>query len=173
MSMSVEAGPQSPETGTWARADNMSAHENKIDQDTAPDASNLRARYGISNPGGHLTVEEARQLPSPSPSPSPRSTSPLLLATDFLSAESTKTPSSAPNGHGNPGSFEKATRSASNCRDHGETFLASPFPILKTLPPRELHDIPEEKIRKSRKLSSPKPGGSGEDRISETDCCRD
>jgi hypothetical protein len=137
------------------------ASETMIDDEAS--ATNFRARYVNSNPGGHLIVEEIRQLPSPSPSP--RSTSPSLVATDTSSAEWTGTLSSIPFGNKYSGSFEKAKLSPSNSIENGEPIIASPLPISKTLPPHELHDIPEEKIRKPRKLSVSKPGGSGEDKI--------
>ena len=159
MPMSVEAESRSPDRRTWTGTDDVAS-------DTTVEASrNLRAGYVNSNPGGHLIVEEVRQLPSPSPSPSPRSTSPSLVATDTSSAEWTGTVSTVPFGHKYSGSFEKATLMALNSGENREAMLSSPLPISKTLPPHELHDIPEEKIRKPRKLSLSKSGGGGEDRI--------
>ena len=158
--MSVEAGPRSPEVKTWTGKDDV-ASDTMIDEER--DSADLRARLVKSNLGGHLNVEEIQQLPSPSPSP--RSTSPSLVATDTSSAEWTATLSSVPNGRRYSGSFEKATLPASNSGEKGETMLASPLPISKTLPPHELHDIPEEKIRKPRKLSMSKSSNSAEDRI--------
>ena len=158
--MSVEAGSRSSELNTWTDRDDV-ASETMIDGEAS--ATNSRARSVNSNPGGHLIVEEIRQLPSPSPSP--RSTSPSLVATDTSSAEWTGTLSSIPFGHKYSGSFEKAKLSPSDSIENGEPFIASPLPISKTLPPHELHDIPEEKIRKTRKVSVSKPSGSGEDKI--------
>jgi hypothetical protein len=96
----------------------------------------------------HLAVQEPSQLPSPSPSPSPspRSSSPSLVISDS-SAEYTGTLSAVTNGHRYSGSFEKAFIGQEDVN------LSSPLPISKTLPAHELHDIPEEKVRKPRKLS--------------------
>lgn len=154
--MSVEAESRSPEVKSWTS--NVA-----VASSGSIEATNLQARYVNSNPGGHLIVEEVRQLPSPSPSP--RSTSPSLVATDTSSAEWTGTLSTVPFGHNYSGSFEKTSLSPSNSIENGEITVASPLPISKTLPPHELHDIPEEKIRKPRKLSVSKSGGSGEDKV--------
>ena len=158
--MSVEAGSRGPEVETSPVKDDV-ASETLMDDGTA--ASNIRARYINSNFGGHLNVEEVQQLPSPSPSP--RSSSPSMVATDTSPAEWTATFPSIPFGHNYSGSFEKATLPPSNSIENGETRVVSPLPISKTLPPHELHDIPEENIRKPRKLSVSKSGGSGEDKI--------
>lgn len=99
----------------------------------------------------HLAVEEVKQLPSPSPSPSPRSSSPSLMVTDS-SGKYTGTLSSVTNGHQYSGSFENAyLGSASNGQD--AIILSSPLPISKEMPTHELHAIPEEKVKKARKLS--------------------
>ena len=108
-------------------------------------------------------MEEVRQLPSPSPSL--RSNSPSLVTTDTSSTEWMGTLSSIPFGHKYSGSFERGNLSPSHSIENGESAIASPLPISKTLPPHELHDIPEEKISKPRKLSVTKPGLSGEDKI--------
>jgi hypothetical protein len=110
-------------------------------------------RHGRSTVGQStlLAAVEVTQLPSPLPSPSQRSSSPSLVVTDS-SREYTGSLSSVTNGHQYSGSFEKVVfGTASNDREH--LILSPPFPISKEMPSHELHAIPEEKVRKVRKLS--------------------
>ncbi|KAL5318575.1 hypothetical protein ACEPPN_013637 [Leptodophora sp. 'Broadleaf-Isolate-01'] len=108
-----------------------------------------------------LAVQEVTHLPSPSPtpsrspSPSPRSLSPSLVVTDS-SVEYTRTLPSISRKYS--GSFEKSFNNSSTSMDNDEAAIASPLPISKTLPPHELHDIPEE-VRKPRKLSINRSNG--------------
>jgi hypothetical protein len=125
------------------------------------DIPDLRSRHAASNLNTHLAVQDVRQLPSPSPSPSPRSSSPSLVVTD-TSAEWTGSLSSVPNRRRYSGSFEKSSSSVSLAREYDEANLPSPLPISKSLPPHELHNIPEKKVRKPRKLSIAK---SSDDKI--------
>ena len=158
--MSVEARLQSLEVKSWREKDDL-APETVIEDEAAE--TNLRSRYMSSHDGAHLTVEEIRQLPSPSPSA--RSTSPSSVATDSSSVEWRGTLSSDPFGHKYSGSFEKTISAPSVSIENGKSSLASPLPISKTLPPHELHDIPEETIKKHRKQSTSKSGGSSEEKI--------
>lgn len=123
---------------------------------------NIRDPLSNSNPGFTLAIQEITQLPSPSPSrsptPSPRSLSPSLVVTDS-SVEYTGTLPSISHRRKYSGSFEKACNPSSTSMDIDESAITSPLPISKTLPPHELHDIPEEKIRKPRKLSVNKVTG--------------
>ncbi|KAL3421812.1 eukaryotic membrane protein family [Phlyctema vagabunda] len=118
-----------------------------------PDLGDLRTRFMTSNSEFSVAVQEIQQLPTPSPSPS-RSVSPSLVATDDSSAEWTGTLSLLPNGNKHSTSFERVTARGVE-KEEGR--LTSPPPISKILPAHELHDIPEERIRKPRKLSASKP----------------
>jgi hypothetical protein len=112
-------------------------------------------RYSASNMNTHFAVQEVRQLPSPSPSPSPRSLSPSFATTESF-ADSTGARSSISNGHGYSGSLEKPLHSKSAGDDEA---ILSPLPISKSLSVHELHNIPEERVRRPRKLSSTKING--------------
>lgn len=118
---------------------------------TDSDTSNQQPRRGLDS-DNHLAVQETWQLPSPSPTPSPRSSSPSLVLTDSSGELTAAIPSRY------SGSFEKSVSdSASGVKD--ESPLLSPLPISKSLPAHELHDIPEERVRKPRKLSAAKSNG--------------
>lgn len=106
--------------------------------------------------GVSLEVKAASQLPSPSPSP--QSFSPALTATD--SSSEYTAPSATLHDRRYSGSFEKFLTSSLK-RQENETVdhpTFSPPPISKNLPPHELHAIPEEKLKKPRKLSVSKNG---------------
>lgn len=106
------------------------------------DTSNHQPRHATSDlhdlSKSSLAVHEVRQLPSPSLSPTFRSSSPTMVATGY---------------------FEPATGSAQ--RENENVILAPPTQVTKTLP-HELPDIPEEKIRKPRKLSVSTAKANGE-----------
>lgn len=160
--MSVETGFRSREDGNgiWTEGESPSGERDPVDSTPAPSLlSSQRIPFNdnshLSN--SYLTVEDVRQLPSPSATPSPRSSSPTLVVTDS-SGELAATLASIAGRHGYSGSFEKAVIS-SGAGQHDETAIQSPLPISKTLPPHELHDIPEEKVRKSRKPSISKSNG--------------
>jgi hypothetical protein len=104
---------------------------------------------------GHIGIQKMPHLPSNSPSPSPRGPSHLLVATDSSRGRGI---SPAPNGSGYTGSFEN-TSLFSGIFENKEGTVNLPLPISKTLSPNELHDIPEEKVGKHRKLSNSKPNG--------------
>lgn len=128
------------------------ASPEKYEQDAAPrSGESFRNARSEAPQKSHLVVGEVKQLPSPSPSPSPRSSSPSLMVTDS-SGKYTGTLSSVTNGHRYSGSFENAYfGSAPNGQD--ATILSSPLPISKEMPTHELHAIPEEKVKTTRKLS--------------------
>lgn len=111
----------------------------------------------------HLAVQDVMsQLPSPSPTPSPRSSSPSLVVTgssgEYIGAVS------AANGNNHSKSFEKATTTLASSLGDPDEVLLSPLPISKVLPPHELHDIPEERVRKHRKSSASKMSGDERER---------
>lgn len=106
-------------------------------------------------------IYDIKQLRTPSPTPTPRSASPPL-ATGDTQAGSVGAESSIINRNGHSGSFQQALYPP-NGTLNSDGDLGSPLPISKTLLPLELHDIPEEKSRKERKLSVSKV--NGEDKI--------
>lgn len=124
-----------------------------------PEQNEASQFYG-SRPKGYqdsrLEVQQVAQLPSPSPSPSPRSSSPSLLVSDS-SVEYTGTLSSIPYGQRFPGSLEKVPNTSN--RQDDVIISTSPSVIPKTLSSHELHGIPEEKVKKTRKLSMIKREG--------------
>ena len=149
---SVETGPSGPEKRTWRNPDYLA-------ETTDPEhGSGDWGRPPTSPNHPQVSVQEVRQLPSPSPSPSPRSSSTSLAVTDS-SGEYTGILPSTPHGHTYSGSFEKTLHSSLSPDENDEVTLSSPLPISKTLPPHELHDIPEERVRRPRKLSVPKVNG--------------
>jgi len=138
------------ENGTRGR--DASGHRLPEDDDdiltvSGPDAEEQHISLS-SDADTHLSVQDTRQLPSPSPTPSPRSCSPSLVVTN----------PSALNGDRHSSSFEKAAHnSGSEAKDSAA--LTSPLSISRGLPSHELHDIPEEKVKKPRKLSTAKANG--------------
>ncbi|RDW85586.1 hypothetical protein BP5796_03911 [Coleophoma crateriformis] len=109
------------------------------------ESSTLRSRFLETNPNGQLSVF---QLPSPSPSRSP---SPPLIITDDSSAEWDGRLSITSNaGHKHSNSFEKIAIRAVESEDGKSASLP---PVSRALSPHELHDIPEEPVRKPRNLS--------------------
>jgi hypothetical protein len=133
-------------------------NEERLEHAAQPDGSAREPilPHGMMN--NHLTVQEVSQLPSPSPSPSPspRSQSPSLVVTN--TSNYTGTPFHAPHEDIGSRSFDAPYGgSVSGSKDGTAPSLAT----LTTLPPHEskLHDIPEEQIRKPRKLSSAKANG--------------
>ncbi|PBP20742.1 eukaryotic membrane protein family [Diplocarpon rosae] len=109
-----------------------------------------------SSVGCTLAVQEVAQLPSPSPSrsssPSLRSLSSSLVVTNS-SVESIITLPSITHEQKYSGSSEKAFNTSSSPVENVEPAIVSPLPISKTFPPHELHNIPEESVRKLRKAS--------------------
>jgi len=156
--MSVEGGFRSREDGNgiWTGANGADEVDAPIDQEPGPEETQFRGRDINSRSSSYLAVQDVRQLPSPSPTPSPRSSSPSLVATDN-SGELTATLSSIPKKYS--GSFEKVAGLVSGSGLNDEGAISSPLPISKTLPGHELHDIPEEKVRKSRRSSNSKTNG--------------
>ncbi|KAN0120031.1 DUF747 domain containing protein [Hyaloscypha variabilis] len=63
------------------------------------------------------------------------------------------------NGHGHSKSLETSLYSASYLKENDQPGLTSPLPLSKSVSLHELHDIPEEKVRKPRKLSSARANG--------------
>jgi hypothetical protein len=123
-----------------------------------PIESGFGSLDSTSDLNNYLSIQDVRHLPSPSPTPSPRSSSPSLVVTDS-SAEYSGTSYGLPYGNRYSGSFEKSVHSPQASQGSNEAILASPLPISKTLRPHELHDIPEERARKPRKLSTAKANG--------------
>jgi len=153
MVTSVENGSRSLEVGKLAGVEDKTWPESRAGNEGLVESD-------VGSVHNYLAVQDVRQLPSPSPSPrslSP-SPSPSLVVTDS-SAETTGTLSDVPHGHGYLGSFEKSVHPLSTSQEHDEATVASLLPIPKTLPPHELHDIPEERVRKPRKLSTAKANG--------------
>ncbi|CZR52268.1 related to membrane protein [Phialocephala subalpina] len=136
--------------------------EERMEHEVQPDTQVQGRRYsnGIANGigNGYLAVQEPTQLPSPSPSPSPRSGSPSMAVTEDAPAEYSAL-LSAPHGHRYPESLEKASGGSLLGGEKEEVILASPLPISKTFDPEKLEDIPEEKVRKPRRLSTAKANG--------------
>jgi len=158
MVTSVEGGPLRQENGKlpgveeqtiWPET--MSATDYANDSDIGPLPANLDLN-------SYLAVQDIRQLPSPSPTPSPRSNSPALVVTE-PATESGETSSDIPNGRGHSKSLESSDHSAFYLKENDQPVLASPLPSSRSLPLHELHDIPEEKVRKPRKLSSARANG--------------
>ena len=160
MVTSLENGSGSMENGRSAGVEVQTwpeMSESGADKEGALDPD-LGSLHSNSNLNGYLAVQENRQLPSPSATPSPRSTSPALLVTDS-STEYPNSLSGVPNGRRYSGSSEKALKTVLSPQENDQVILASPLPISKILPPHELHDIPEERARKPRKLSTAKANG--------------
>jgi hypothetical protein len=149
MPISVENGPRSPEgrNGDSEKRDAPVEHrQDHSIQDIAVN-SNL-----------HLAAPDML-LPTPSPTPSPGGASPSLCVTDN-SAQWMASLSAVIDGNN---SSEMPTSPISG-PEHSDEAVSSQFPVSKALPPHELHDIPEEKIRKPRKPSFSKM--NGEEKIS-------
>ena len=162
MVTAVESGSRSPENGARAAQD-VGPFENQMSsmsrkERRGSEASDLRSQYQTSNPDIRLEVQEATQLPSPSPSPPPRSLSPSLAVTDLSTAWTSTLGRPISSGHKYSQSFEKIVHASSNSKESDEA-ISLLLPISKTLPPHELHDIPEEKVRKRRKSSVVKSNG--------------
>lgn len=104
----------------------------------------------------HLAGRNAKQLPSPSPTPSPRSSSPSLAVAEPL-FDSTEGLSSILKG-GQRTRLSERSNHDSRLSGKDEVVL-SPLPSSKHVPAHELHDIPEEKAPKPRKLSTSKSNG--------------
>ncbi|TVY38275.1 Endoplasmic reticulum membrane protein [Lachnellula subtilissima] len=106
----------------------------------------------------HPAVKETRHLLSPSPTPSAKSSSSSSVVTTDSSSEPPDTLSSVPNLHSYSGHFEKPAHDSAS-EGNGEVTYPSALLISKPLPLHELHDIPEERVKKPRKLSAASPNG--------------
>jgi hypothetical protein len=157
MVTSVENGSPSLQNGSRPGVEDETWPESRSHQ-KGPMDSDIGSLHSNTDLSSFLVVEDTRQLPSPSPTPSPRSTFPALVVTDS-SVEYSESLSGLPNGHRYSESFEKSINSVLNSQENEEAALTSPLPISKTSPPHELHDIPEEKVRKPRKLSAARANG--------------
>ena len=122
------------------------------------EGARLRIQYETPPQDSYLVVRDGQQLPSPSPTPSPRSTSPSL-AISGNSREWNGSLSSISNSHQYDGASDKQAAPTSGFREREKRIISSPLPISKTLPSHELHDIPEEKTRRPRKVSVTKLNG--------------
>lgn len=154
----VEADPRGrkDDRGNWTGT--ATSERPKISVDSSEPASSHITHRTVVIPGSHLVIHDVMQLRSPSPTPSPRSLSPSLVADDN-SYEWTGTLSSIPNGNKYSDSFEKSNGMQPAFKGVDQVALATPVPISKTLPPHELHDIPEERVQKPRKPSGSKTSG--------------
>lgn len=145
-----EKGNSWPERGDWEIRDIPKEETNHSDGTQFIDK--FQQAYERDS---HLAVQDVRQLPSPSPTPSPRSISPSLtvsVSAKEVGNSSTLSPRSRGNSHSE--SFAKSRQNFGTGAN--EETLVSPLPISKTLPSLELHDIPEEKIGKTRRTSASK-----------------
>jgi Eukaryotic membrane protein family len=152
-----EVSSTEPVTSTGSLS--LKTHESH-EKGTLSGAS-LREQHLSSNLDILQAPSEPHHLPTPEPSPSPRSTSPSLVVTETSSTEFN-------------GTMDSANRKRSESFEHvfqdrdeetpGEA-LSSPGPISKKLPPHELHKIPEEKVRKSRKPSISISKNPGDDKV--------
>ncbi|KAM3074348.1 hypothetical protein ACMFMG_002843 [Clarireedia jacksonii] len=144
---------------TRARALN---HNSPRDDRSATKSDSLDFRKQSENlavprteiPNSLLVAEDLKQLLTPSPAPSPRSSSPSFMDMDNLTP-TTKNNRSVPEAGGE--TFETLRESISSEVVSEDVIFGDlappPPPLSKSLPQHELHDIPEEKIRTSRKLS--------------------
>lgn len=117
-------------------------------------ARSLRDQFNAANVDTLENSIEPYQLPSPEPSPSPRSSSPSLISTGTPPIDIIRKKGLS-NGHGRSSSFEHNAQEQEDASSNG-IGIVSPKPISKRLPPHELHDIPEERPRHSRKHSMSK-----------------
>jgi hypothetical protein len=155
--MAVEEGSRSLENEMRAGLEDKTRPESRADTNGLID-SDIGSSHSNLELNSSLLVQDIRHLPTPSPTPSPRSSSPALIVTNS-SAESSGIQTSSLNGHRYLKSFEKIVPSISASQESKEEALTSPLPISKSLPPHELRDIPEEKVRRPRKLSMAKANG--------------
>lgn len=116
------------------------------------DGSTLREHYHQAASSMLQSVSEPYQLFTPEPTPSPLTSSSSLALTEPSYIE----------WNADMFSQDRPKRSASfdhNARgkddDMSPEIISSPKPISKMLPPHELHDIPEEKSTKPRRLPTP------------------
>ncbi|TVY47879.1 Endoplasmic reticulum membrane protein [Lachnellula occidentalis] len=156
MPMSVEDDSRSQE---GARPRHGLLEDHAVLSVTDSDGSHQQYQYRHVSPSPitHLAVKETRQLASPSPTPSPRRLSSSSVVTTDSFGE-LDTSSSIPNLHSYSGILEKPSHDSAS-GGNGEVMYPSPLPISTTLPPHELHDIPEERVKKPRKLSTASPNG--------------
>lgn len=127
---------------------------------TDSDGSHQQHQYRHVSPGPviYLAVKDTTHLPSPSPTPSPRSSSSSSVVTTDLSGEPTEILTFVPNPHRYSGILENPAHDSA-LEGNGEVTYPSPLPISTTSPLHELHDIPEERVKKPRKLSAASPNG--------------
>jgi len=159
MPISLENGVRGREDGngnSWPERGNIGERDIPQEETSRVGATHFKDQLQQAyEKNSRLAVQDVHQLPSPSPTPSPRSASPSLVITDS-SIEV-----------GNGGTFSPRSRGNSHSESYAksrqnfgsgviEETLVSPLPISKILPPLELHDIPEEKIRKTRRPSASK-----------------
>ncbi|RFU30197.1 hypothetical protein B7463_g6126, partial [Scytalidium lignicola] len=162
--MAVQSSPRAREQETGGGRDGA-VGDDPVPPNNFPgatEAQKLQNLYIDTDLDSRLTAREPRQLLSPSPSAS-RSSSPSLVASDNSSPELDGKVSSNSNGHLHSPSFEKRTALSLTISEEDEATLTSPLPISKSLPPLALHDIPEEKPRKTGKL--PVGNMSGDDKM--------
>lgn len=160
MVSATESSSASTENGTMPQHNHLKEQEAKIVADDPFDPSRFQNGYPEVDLKSSVSLEVKGPSHLPSPSASPQSFSPSLTATD--SSSEYTAPSATLHERKYSGSFEKFLTSSlkrqENEKDDQPTF--SPLPISKNLPPHELHAIPEEKLKKPRKLSISKNGDS-------------
>jgi hypothetical protein len=157
MAVSVEIGSQNLEAGIHAGRQDGGHQEQAEQAEQVDDEKDVGIQYVATNTESPLDVKDIPQLLSPTPSP--RSSSPPLVVSNE-SGDLTGTRHSHPNGRRYSGPFEKHVVSVTDSGKVEKGMLSSQLPVLKIRPPTELRHIPEEKVRESRKLSSPRLNGS-------------
>ena len=152
------------ETGSLSTGNGNMPQHGYLDENKEMMAEDVSYPSGSRNghpellPSNGLEVKEPSHLPSPSPSP--HSLSPSITATD--SSSEYTAPAAVLHSRKYSGSFEKFLTTATTRQQDieiDEQAILSPPPISKILPPHELHAIPEEKLKKTRKLSASKNNG--------------
>lgn len=153
-----ENGPAEPVTSTSS----VSLRTYGSHERSSMGGASLREQYHMSSPDMPRGPLEPCHLPTPEPSPSPRGSSASLVVAETSSAEWDGTMDSVNEKRSE--SFEQVFQFDRDEETPSEA-LSSPRPISKKLPPHELHKIPEEKLRKSRKPSISAPKTPGDEKV--------
>ncbi|KAH8816044.1 eukaryotic membrane protein family-domain-containing protein [Xylogone sp. PMI_703] len=149
--MAVQSSPRLDHDSEGARETTAREHPVPISPNAPSSVTGtprLPYPYVNTDLDSRLTNRERHQLPSPSLTPSPRSPSPLGVFSDTSSPVLDEYAPSLSNGSIYSGSFDVRPAPSLLVGEKDDATLASPLPISKSLPPLELHDIPEEKPRK-------------------------
>ncbi|PQE30285.1 hypothetical protein CJF32_00008185 [Rutstroemia sp. NJR-2017a WRK4] len=135
----------------------------KSDSLDSPKQSDNMAAPRTDGSNSLLATDDLKQLPTPSPTPSPRSSSPSLMAMDNPTQVSKGRKSVPESGKERSETSRESIPSEIVSEDVVFGDLAPPPPLSKLLPQHELHNIPEEKGRTSRKASM--NGTRGDEKI--------